>query len=199
MPRWLQSLFAVLIGALLIGAPIVYARFHAKQDRNLVAVREGILYRSGQLSLTTLQRVIRDHGIKTVITFRDAATPGERPPDQDEEDYCRNEAITYYRIKPGRWWTAHGPPPAAEAVRQFLKVMDDPANYPVLMHCFAGCHRTGAFCAIYRIEYQHWTKSRAIAEMKACGYVNFDEEWDILSFFEQYQPRWQTTDRTVPD
>jgi beta-lactamase regulating signal transducer with metallopeptidase domain len=39
--------------------------------------REGILYRSGQLSPTDLKRVLADHDIKTVINLRDA-TPEEQ-------------------------------------------------------------------------------------------------------------------------
>ncbi len=52
-------------------------------------------------------------------------------------------------------------------VRKFREVMSDPNNYPVLVHCTAGIHRTGAYCAIYRMEFEHWTNERAIDEVKA--------------------------------
>ena len=65
--------------------------------------------------------------------------------------------------------------------------MDNPDNYPVLIHCFAGIHRTGAFCAIYRMEYEGWTNAEAIEELRACGYSNLDDEWDILGYLEQYR------------
>jgi tyrosine-protein phosphatase SIW14 len=81
--------------------------------------------------------------------------------------------------------------PAAEGVRKFLALLDDPANHPVLVHCFAGVHRTGAYCAIYRMEYDRWSNARAIAEMCACGYRDLDDEWDLLGFLEEYQPRWK--------
>jgi len=58
-----------------------------------------------------------------------------------------------------------------------------------LVHCFAGIHRTGAFCAIYRMEYEGWTNAGAIAEMKACGYNTLEDEWDVLGYIEKYQPR----------
>jgi protein tyrosine/serine phosphatase len=69
--------------------------------------------------------------------------------------------------------------------------MDDPRNYPVLVHCFAGVHRTGAYCAIYRMEYEGWSNAEAIAEMRRCGYDDVDAEWDIYGYLEQYQPRRQ--------
>jgi protein tyrosine/serine phosphatase len=66
--------------------------------------------------------------------------------------------------------------------------MADPKNYPVLVHCFAGIHRTGAYTAIYRMEFEGWSNAKAIAEVKACGYTNLDDEWDILNYLERYRP-----------
>ncbi len=107
-----------------------------------------------------------------------------------EEEYCRAEEINYYRISPQSWLAPDGRLPAAEVgVRRFRKIMEDPKNYPVLIHCFAGIHRTGAFCAIYRMEYEHWTNAQAIAEMRACGYKDLDDEEDLLDYLEQYQPQ----------
>ena len=42
-------------------------------------------------------------------------------------------------------------------------VMADPGNYPVLVHCFAGIHRTGAYCAVYRMEFERWDNADAMA------------------------------------
>jgi hypothetical protein len=41
------------------------------------------------------------------------------------------------------------------------------------------------------MEYEHWSNAAALAEMKALGYENLDDEWDILGYLEQYQPRWK--------
>jgi hypothetical protein len=69
--------------------------------------------------------------------------------------------------------------------------MWDPNNYPVLVHCWAGIHRTGAYCAIYRMEFDHWTNADAIAELKSMGYDTLDKEWDILGYLENYWPSWK--------
>jgi protein tyrosine/serine phosphatase len=68
--------------------------------------------------------------------------------------------------------------------------MDDPANFPVLVHCFAGIHRTGAYVAVYRMEHDRWTNAEALDELRAFGYRNLDDEWDVLGYLEQYRPRW---------
>ena len=55
-----------------------------------------------------------------------------------------------------------------------LAVFDDPASYPVLIHCKAGLHRTGCMAAVYRMEYQGWTPRQAVAEMRANGFAATD-------------------------
>jgi tyrosine-protein phosphatase SIW14 len=178
---------AGLIAALVIGGPIGYMMYKKPHARNLRLVREGVLYRSGQLTLSGLKQTIRDYGIKTVVTLRTAREPGEPHPALDEEDYCRAEQIHYYRLQMKGWVRENGKAPADESVRQFLDVMKDPANYPVLVHCFAGKHRTGAYCAIYRMEFEHWTNEDAIQEMLANGYDLLDEHKDVESYLRGYR------------
>lgn len=190
MPRPSSVLLSLLLAGFVIGGPIALYRFENYHRRNLRVVREGVLYRSGQLSLTGLKMVIHDHGIRTVISLRDAVDPGKRPPDWAEEQYCRAEGIQYVRISPRNWWAPDGSVPAEVGVREFREIMDNPQNFPVLIHCLAGIHRTGAFCAVFRMEYDHWTNAEAIAEMRACGYKDLEDEWDLLGYLEDYRPRW---------
>jgi tyrosine-protein phosphatase SIW14 len=191
MPRVLPYCFSALIAALLIGGPLAYSSYRHARLRHFHVVEEGVLYRSGQLTLSGLKELIHDHGFKTVITLRDAYRPDQPPPDLDEECYCKDQEINYYRISPQPWWAADGSVPAARGVQQFLEVMRDPVNYPVLIHCFAGIHRTGAYCAVYRMEHHHWSNEQAIAEVVAHGYTNLSEEMDLLSFLENYRPAWR--------
>jgi tyrosine-protein phosphatase SIW14 len=195
MPRFLPYLFSALILGILIGGPLTYSNYRSTAFRHFHVVEPGILYRSGQMTLDGLKRIIHDHGIKTVITLRDAAHPDQPPPDLKEEEYCRAEELNYYRITPKTWWASDGSVPAANGVKLFLDVMRDPANYPVLIHCFAGIHRTGAYCAVYRMEFHRWDNARAIAEVVAHGYSNLDTELDLLGYLENYRPMWKDVAR----
>jgi protein tyrosine/serine phosphatase len=65
--------------------------------------------------------------------------------------------------------------------------MSDPANHPVLVHCFAGIHRTGAFCALYRMEFDGWSNEQAVQEMKELGYADYHR--DVFAYLRRYQPR----------
>jgi protein tyrosine phosphatase (PTP) superfamily phosphohydrolase (DUF442 family) len=185
-PPSITSLAGAALTAALIVGPVVYA-FHVQAEmRNFRVVREGVLYRSGKMTLDGLKRAVHDYGIRTVISLREP----DRPDDQAEEAYCAREEINFYRLPPRHWDTTNGPAEVEPNVRAFLEIINDPANYPVLVHCLAGIHRTGAYCAVYRMEREHWTNARAIAEMKAVGYENLDEEFDILGYLEQYRPSW---------
>jgi tyrosine-protein phosphatase SIW14 len=60
--------------------------------------------------------------------------------------------------------TGNAPPQAA--VDRFLKLVNDPADQPVYVHCMGGRHRTGALTAVYRMTEDGWTADQAFSEMK---------------------------------
>ncbi len=186
MIRILQIAVGSLIVLALIVSPIALAVHQQAQMRNFHVVRPGVLYRSGQMTKEGLKQIINDYHIKTVISLRD----GQSERDRAEEEFCKSEEINFVRILPSRWGDEGGCVPVEAGVRRFREIMSDPHNYPVLMHCFAGIHRAGSYCAIYRMEFEHWSNAEAIAEMKACGYSNLDDELDILGFMEQYRASW---------
>ena len=60
--------------------------------------------------------------------------------------------------------------PSEDVVAQFLKIVTDPANEPVFVHCEGGTDRTGVLTAIYRMTHDGWTAKRAVQEMRRYGY-----------------------------
>lgn len=190
--RWVNVSAALLVVTILIGVPYGYAHYRHSQSRNVRVVEPGVLYRSGQLTKTGLERLIHDYGIRTVISLRDSDDPNIPPPDRHEEHFCQLQDIKFVRITPKSWWPEYdGPPPAEKGIETFLKVMDDRSNYPVLLHCFAGTHRTGAMVAVYRMEFDRWTNDDALAELRSAGYKNLDKEMDVLTYLANYRARWR--------
>jgi tyrosine-protein phosphatase SIW14 len=193
--RW-QVILGLTVAGIVGTAPLVYSAYHNFHLRNLRVVEEGVLYRSGQLTPLGLETVVRERGIKTVITLRAARIPGEANPDAWEEAFCAARGLNHVRIPP-RLWSANenGEIPAEQGVYRFLQVMDDPANHPVLVHCFAGIHRTGTMCAIFRIEYHRWSAERAINEMELYGFDPADMQEYIEGYLRSYTPRWKAPKR----
>jgi protein tyrosine/serine phosphatase len=69
--------------------------------------------------------------------------------------------------------------PETDQVLEFIKIIKNPDNQPVFVHCQHGSDRTGLMCAMYRILVQDWTKDEAIMEMVLGGY-GFHPLWRSL-------------------
>jgi protein tyrosine/serine phosphatase len=120
---------------------------------NLYKVSD-MLYRSGQPTAAGMKR-LEQLGIKTVVNLRSF---------HSDKDKLRGTKLVGEAI-PMKAWHADD----AEAVR-FLRIAENPARAPILVHCEHGADRTGMMIAIYRIVVQGWTKDAAIREMVDGGY-----------------------------
>lgn len=188
--------FPVLVGVILIGAPVWYYQHQRKLYRNFREAVPGTLYRSGQMSPEGLKKVVHEYGIKTIICLRENDRLDERNAAQEqwEKDFAGREYVQFVRLPPLSWWAPEGKePPAMTNVREFVRILNDPKNYPrpILIHCFAGEHRTGVYVAIYRMEVDRWTREQAVEELMRIGYTNFNKEEDVRSFVMNYVPTWQ--------
>ena len=97
-------------------------------------------------------------GVKTVIDLTEDG-------DVSEPGIVQARGMKFYRIP----MTTHSQP-APQAVAQFLKLVNDPANQPVYVHCQGGRHRTGIMTAVYRMVVDGWTADQAYGEMQHYGF-----------------------------
>jgi len=70
--------------------------------------------------------------------------------------------------------------------RDFLRVMENPANFPVLVYCLLGSDRTSLVVAAYRIAMQGWPREQAIAEMKEYG--GNPIFWGMPRYLRRFEP-----------
>ena len=143
---------------------------------NFGVVEPGRVYRSRQPDREFLEYLKSRRGVKTILCLKieeDEAFVLER-------EFCKNNGIAFEQlpIKSWRRW------PEPDEIKDFFKILDDPANYPVLFHCQAGRDRTSAIAAIYRLKYQKWTMRKALAEMNKWG-ANW--YWRLFIIAEAYK------------
>ena len=93
-------------------------------------------------------------GMKTIIDL-------QRNGQDREQSLVEAQGMKFYRIP----MSDRGQPSPGQA-ELFLKLVNDPANQPVFVHCAGGRHRTGAMSAIYRITHDGWSADQAFQEMK---------------------------------
>jgi tyrosine-protein phosphatase SIW14 len=171
--RW--SVTTALIVVIVI-APIVYFRCVYDTYKRLRIVEPGRVYRSGQMTAEGFTYAVQRYGLRTIINVQDEI------PDPDirlsfwsggtikESELCRQLGVRYVHLMPTLLPRHLVPQQRPPAIDQLLSILDDDTNYPLLIHCHAGLHRTGLLTAIYRMEYQHWTTDQAFLDMKAQGF-----------------------------
>src|SRR5262245_26397766 len=103
-------------------------------------------------------------GVKTVI---DLQGDGDNA---DEAKLVEASGMRFYRI-PMTTRVA----PTDEQLATFRRIVNDPAQQPVYVHCAGGRHRTGVMTAVYRMEKDGWTADQAFKEMK-----KYDFGFDFL-------------------
>lgn len=119
---------------------------------------DGALWRGAQPSAEGF-RALEKAGVRTVVSFRH---------DHDDLPMMKGTKLRYLRI-PSRAWHAN-----EQNLLAFLKVMEDPANWPVFIHCAQGRDRTGYNAAAYRRVVQGWELETVLKEMEA---FRFNKVW----------------------
>jgi protein tyrosine phosphatase (PTP) superfamily phosphohydrolase (DUF442 family) len=191
-------MMAMLAVLLAIGPPVALYRYqyvHAKRFRE---VTPGRFYRSGQMTASGFRELHNRYKFKLFLNLQ------HEEPDPfladhwlgsgkiRESELCRELGVRYVLITPDILSPDNRLDLIPPAVDDFLKLLDDESNYPILMHCKAGLHRTGRLTAIYRMEYQGWTSGEALREARANGYgYIMASEFDpyVIQFLENYVPR----------
>lgn len=137
------------------------------------------MYRCGQLTVAGFKDAVEHYKLKSIVNLQDDY------PDPDvyktfwdrstisEKKVCEDLGVKYLFISPDLRPRPEVPQKRPRAVEDFLKICDDPSNYPMVIHCRAGLHRTGVLAAIYRMEYNHWTVNEAYREMRDHGFGDF--------------------------
>jgi protein tyrosine/serine phosphatase len=196
IPHAIRWSFGVLIALLIGAAPIVYYRAGYTNYKRLREVTPGVMVRSGQLTAEGFKEAVERYGIRTIVNLQnEALDPDVRYSFADrrtvkETDLCKQLGLRYIHISPDLIDASQVDVLRPEAIDQFLAVMDDPSNYPILLHCRAGLHRTGCLAAVYRMEYEGWSREEAIAEMKAHGFGKQCHTGNdyIIQYVLKYQP-----------
>ena len=116
------------------------------------------LYRGPQPTAQGMQELAA-LGIRTVINLRTDEDVDERRA-KDTKLRCIWLPVS---------WNPLRPPDDADVVR-FLRLVTDPKQQPVYVHCRQGVDRTGLMIAAYRLVIRDWERDDALREMRHFGF-----------------------------
>lgn len=130
-------------------------------NHNFETITEGKVYKSGVIPPDELADYISKYKIKSVVDLRFPGTADlVNNPEIPQELTAEKEAISKI---PGVNYFNNGSDqvPQKHNLDTFFKIMDNPNNYPVLIHCYHGVGRAEIYSAIYRIEYEGMDRDEA--------------------------------------
>jgi protein tyrosine/serine phosphatase len=148
----------LLVFALLFGGKYVY---DMNINHNFETISEGKVYKSGVIPPDELESYVKKYKIKSIVDLR---FPGTGDDVNNPEDVAELEAekSAVAKIKGLNYFNdGSDQVPTKENLVLFYKIMDNPANYPVLVHCYHGVGRAELYSAVYRIEYENTDKDEA--------------------------------------
>ncbi len=180
---------AILVLVLIGTGKYVYDR-HI--NHNFMTITDGKVYKSGVIPPDEIADYVQKYHIKSIIDLRFPGTGDDvNNPEIPAELTAENEAVAKL---PGVNYFNNGcdQVPEQKNVDSFLKIMDNPANYPVLIHCYHGIGRSQLFSALYRIEYEGWTNEEARSKAAfPVMFSSFDDATPKGEYLKAYISRKQ--------
>jgi protein tyrosine/serine phosphatase len=149
-------LFAAL--ALVLTGKYIYDR-HI--NNNFMTITEGKVYKSGVIPPDEIESYVKKYNIKSIVDLRFPGTGDDvNNPEIPAELIAEKEAVSKI---PGVNYFNNGSDqiPNQKNLDIFFTIMDNPKNFPVLIHCYHGIGRAQLYSAIYRIEYEGFSNEEA--------------------------------------
>jgi tyrosine-protein phosphatase SIW14 len=150
----------LILGVLGMVGLFAYNHYFDSYPKNFGIVVPGALYRSGYLTADALSRVYNQYKIRTIIDLG-GSEPGTAEY-KSEVDAAQELGIKRFPfVLPG---DGTGDP---NIYIQALKLISDPNNQPVLVHCAAGAYRTSTVVILYQnifMDQPVWTAVRQSAQ-----------------------------------
>lgn len=184
-----KILTVVIILVLGAGGKYVYDR-HI--NHNFKTITEGKVYKSGVIPPDEIEAYVKKYHIKSIVDLRFPGT-GDDVNNPEVPAELKAEKLAVAKI-PGVNYFNNGSDqvPNQKNLDYFYTIMDNPKNYPVLIHCYHGIGRAQLYAAVYRMEYEGWSNEEARAQAAfPLRFSSFDDGKPKGEFLKNYKTRKQ--------
>lgn len=179
--------FLVLAVVLILVGKYVY---DMNFNHNFETITEGKVYKSGVIPPSEIDTYIKKYHIKSIIDLRFPGTGDDvNNPEIHSELNAEKDAVA--KIKDITYFNnGSDQVPVQKNLDMFFEIMDNPANYPVLIHCYHGTGRAELYSAIYRIEYENFTNEEARSGVRTLvKWSSFDDGKPKGEYLKAYKSR----------
>ena len=111
-----------------------------------------------------LEGVVERYGIRTVVNLRSELENEKGAWHAREAEVVAREGARLLDLPMNT-----GYPPDPQVLEAWLRLLDDPASRPLLVHCEYGVVRTGMMVAVFEMEYGGQTNQQAWADFESFG------------------------------
>lgn len=177
--RYLKLLTVVLL-AIGVGG---YAYRQHHRYKHFAIHEPGKVYRCGWVDADVMGKLVKKYHVKTVINL---CRPGEMGPTRAADERRAVEAAGGKLLELNMPDTADPHDPRIELHKT---VLQDPTNYPMIIHCQHGVNRTARTLAMYEVLVHHADGAAAIQKMPRFGRENYEPlEYEFAhNFTEAYR------------
>jgi protein tyrosine/serine phosphatase len=161
-------------------------------NHNFEIITQGKVYKSGVIPPNEIENYVKKYHIKSIVDLR---MPGTNDlvlnPEKPGELQAEREAVA--KINGVNYFSNPSEQvPNQKNIDVFTKIMDNKANYPVLIHCYHGTGRAEMYSAIYRIEYENFTNEEARNGVRTLiKWSSFDDGKPKGEYLKAYKSRKQ--------
>ena len=156
MKKKKHSPVAVFIILLVVAAVILLVRhFHIK---NFHSIEPGVLYTSGQPRGMDYTRLLYKYHIGTIVNVRSASEHREKNWYNEEITWVRNNGVNYIELPIEK----DNYLPDKQTQGQFLTIMANKANLPVLLHDSNGRKRVSILAAVWAVKARGYSVAEAV-------------------------------------
>jgi len=187
----MKKAILIVVAAVVLAAVGFYV-YAININHNFKTISEGKVYKSGVIPPDQMEDYINKYGIKSVVDLRRPGTNDlVNNPEKAPELAAEKKAV---EAAGGKYFDVGSEQiPDQATLDRFYAVMDNPDNYPVLIHCHHGEGRAPLYSAVYQIEYEGVSneEARVNARTFLVEYSPFGEGKPKGEFLKNYKTRKQ--------
>ncbi len=175
-----KRLRLILVGLLCASALTAGIAYHRHQRYKHVAVHDpGMVIRSAWVDPDVMDELIEAHQVRTVLNL---CNPGEMGQQRwiEERAAVENAGARLIELPMPTSLETDNP-----LIAKHLKVLVDPNNYPLLVHCQHGVTRTAKLLTIYDIVFRRMSAAQSLAAQPLFG--RDDHNVNVKAFARNFE------------